>query len=200
MYEVLNLVLQIVALLGVMSVVTMEAVVASAIPFLDSNPHRVEDFDESFLPDLEENLSMGRVERNIREPGNNLLDSLRPLPWEPRRWAPRGLSPRALLIFMLLRHLSLDDDILVGPLQHFRHDRRGLLHEYRCWAPSRITRRGLVRLRGDRGRSSTGWVAGGYPSSDNVVLAWGREATLLVIALSLPGAGRLPGAVSLAAG
>ncbi|RWW50374.1 hypothetical protein BHE74_00043384 [Ensete ventricosum] len=145
----------------------MEAVVASAIPFLGSNPHRVRDFDESFLPDLEENLSMGRVERNIREPGNDLLDSLRPLPWEPRRWAPRGLSPRALLIFMLLRHLSLDDDILVGPLQHFRHDR---------------------------------WVAGGYPSSDNVVLAWGREATLLVIALSLPGAGRLPGAVSLAAG
>ncbi|RRT61120.1 hypothetical protein B296_00030545 [Ensete ventricosum] len=57
---------------------------------------------------------------------------------------------------------------------------------------------GLVRLRGDRGRSSTGWVAGGYPSGDNIVLAWGREATLLVIALSLPGAGRLPGAVSLA--
>ncbi|RRT53173.1 hypothetical protein B296_00045811 [Ensete ventricosum] len=30
---------------------------------------------------------------------------------------------------MLLHHQSLDGDILVGPLQHFWHDRRGSLHE-----------------------------------------------------------------------
>ncbi|RWW81528.1 hypothetical protein BHE74_00010072 [Ensete ventricosum] len=62
LYEVLNLVLQIVALLGVVSVVAVEAIVASAVPFLSSSPHRVGGFEESFLPDLEETLGPGRVE------------------------------------------------------------------------------------------------------------------------------------------
>ncbi|RZS04019.1 hypothetical protein BHM03_00034278 [Ensete ventricosum] len=102
-YEVFNLVLQIVALLGVVFIVTVE-VAASAVPFLGSSSYRVGGFDESFLLDLEEDLSPGGVERNVGELGNSLLGSLRPLTWEPRRWAPRGLSPQALLIFALLFH------------------------------------------------------------------------------------------------
>ncbi|RRT68015.1 hypothetical protein B296_00006914 [Ensete ventricosum] len=57
MYEVFNLVLQVVALLGVMSVVMEEAVVASTVTFLGSSPHQVGGFEESFLLDLEEDLS-----------------------------------------------------------------------------------------------------------------------------------------------
>ncbi|RRT39647.1 hypothetical protein B296_00023279 [Ensete ventricosum] len=115
-YEVFNLVLQIIALLGVMSVVAMEAAVVSAVPFLSSSPHRVGGFEESFLSDLKEDLNLGGVEHNVGEPGNDLLGSLCPLPWEPRRWAPRGLSPRVLLIFVLHYHQHLGCDILVGPL------------------------------------------------------------------------------------
>ncbi|RWV98635.1 hypothetical protein GW17_00038504 [Ensete ventricosum] len=79
-YEVFNLVLQVVALLGVVSVIAVEAVVAYVVSFLGSCPHRVGGFKESFLPDLEEDLSQGRVERNVGEPGNNLFGSLCPLP------------------------------------------------------------------------------------------------------------------------
>ncbi|RZS16105.1 hypothetical protein BHM03_00048059 [Ensete ventricosum] len=112
-----------------MSVVSVESIVVSAVPFLGSSHHQVGGFEKSFLPDLKEDLSPGGVERNVREPRNGMLGPLRSLPWEPRRWASRRLNPRALLIFTLLRHQSLNNDILVGPLQHFRHDRRGSLHE-----------------------------------------------------------------------
>ncbi|RRT62254.1 hypothetical protein B296_00043528 [Ensete ventricosum] len=64
-YEVFNLVLQIVALLGVVSVVTMEAAVASAVLFLVSSPHRVGGFEESFLLDLEEDLNSGGGDEEV---------------------------------------------------------------------------------------------------------------------------------------
>ncbi|RWW74967.1 hypothetical protein BHE74_00017032 [Ensete ventricosum] len=53
--------LQIVALLDVVSVVTVEAVVASAITFLGFSHHRVGGFEETFLRDLEKDLGPGRV-------------------------------------------------------------------------------------------------------------------------------------------
>ncbi|RZR83196.1 hypothetical protein BHM03_00009764 [Ensete ventricosum] len=118
-YEVLDLILQIIAFLSVVSVVTVEATIMSAVPVLGLRLHRVGGFEESFLSNLEENLSPGRVERNVGWSRNDLLGSLCPLPWEPKRWAPRGLIPQALLILMLLRYQSLSVDILVGPLQHF---------------------------------------------------------------------------------
>ncbi|RZR96746.1 hypothetical protein BHM03_00025800 [Ensete ventricosum] len=103
-YEVFNLVLQVVALLGVVSVVPVEAIVASVVTFLGSSPHWVGGFEESILPDLEEDLGPGRVKWNVGEPGNGLFDSFGPLPWEPGRWAPRGFDPWLLLIFALLCH------------------------------------------------------------------------------------------------
>ncbi|RRT46438.1 hypothetical protein B296_00047398 [Ensete ventricosum] len=71
---------------------SVEATVASAVSFFSSSPHWIRGFEESFLPDLEEDLNLSGVERNVGEPRNDLLGSLRPLPWEPRRWAARGLS------------------------------------------------------------------------------------------------------------
>ncbi|RWW46341.1 hypothetical protein BHE74_00047737 [Ensete ventricosum] len=93
-------VMRVIALLGVMTVVAVEATVAPTIAFLSSSPHRVGGFEESFLP----------------EPGNGLLYSFRPLPWELGWWAPRGFGPRSLLVFVVLYHQGLGGDILVGPL------------------------------------------------------------------------------------
>ncbi|RRT33424.1 hypothetical protein B296_00051994, partial [Ensete ventricosum] len=96
-YEVFDRILQVIALLGVMSVITVEAAVAPAVMFLSSSPHRVGGFEESFLSNLDEDLSPGRVERNVGEPGNDLFGSFRLLPLESGRWAPRGFGPRSLL-------------------------------------------------------------------------------------------------------
>ncbi|RWW06571.1 hypothetical protein GW17_00030091 [Ensete ventricosum] len=126
---VLDLVLQVVALLGVMIEVAVEATVASAVAFLGLNPHWVGGFEESFLPDLEEDLSLDKVEWSVGELGNDLLYSFRPLPWELGWWALRGFNPRSLLVFPLLCHQGLGGDILVGPLQHFRHSRWVSLHK-----------------------------------------------------------------------
>ncbi|RRT34938.1 hypothetical protein B296_00058442 [Ensete ventricosum] len=104
MYEVLDLVLQIIAFLGIMPVITVEATITSVVPVLGSRPQRVGSFEEFLLWDLEKDLCPSGVERNIGRPGNSLLTSLHPPPWEPRGWAPRGLSPGALLIFTFLRH------------------------------------------------------------------------------------------------
>ncbi|RRT42855.1 hypothetical protein B296_00056832 [Ensete ventricosum] len=70
MYEVFNLVLHVIALLGVMSVVAVEVTVAPAVTFLGLSLHWVRGFKESFLPNLEEDLSLGRVEQNVGELGN----------------------------------------------------------------------------------------------------------------------------------
>ncbi|RZR72598.1 hypothetical protein BHM03_00014885 [Ensete ventricosum] len=112
-----------------MTEVAMEATVASAVAFLGLNPHWVGGFEESFLPDLEEDLSLDKVEWSVGELGNDLLYSFRPLPWELGWWAPRGFDPRSLLVFPLLCHQGLGGDILVGPLQHFRHSRWVSLHK-----------------------------------------------------------------------
>ncbi|RWW46337.1 hypothetical protein BHE74_00047731 [Ensete ventricosum] len=77
-----DLVLQVIALLGVVSVVTVEATIVLVVTFLNLSPYRVGGFEESFLPDLEEDLGPGRVEQNVGEPRNNLFGSFRPLPLE----------------------------------------------------------------------------------------------------------------------
>ncbi|RRT60047.1 hypothetical protein B296_00045235 [Ensete ventricosum] len=107
-YEVIDLVLQVVALHDVMS---------------------VGGFEESFLPNLEEDLSPGRVKRNVGESRNDLFGSFHPLPLESGRWALRGFNPQLLLVFALIRYQGLDDNILVGSLQHFRYNHRGSLHK-----------------------------------------------------------------------
>ncbi|RZR94522.1 hypothetical protein BHM03_00023215 [Ensete ventricosum] len=61
------MVLQVVTLLGVVSIAIVETTVASVVTFLGLSPHRVRVFEESFLLDLEEDLSLGRVERNVGE-------------------------------------------------------------------------------------------------------------------------------------
>ncbi|RWW81188.1 hypothetical protein BHE74_00010443 [Ensete ventricosum] len=73
-----NLVLQVVALLGVVSVVTMEVAVAPVVKPL--SPHWIGGFKKPFLPDLEEDLGPGRVEWGVGEPGDVLLGSLCPFP------------------------------------------------------------------------------------------------------------------------
>ncbi|RWW66159.1 hypothetical protein BHE74_00026489 [Ensete ventricosum] len=73
--KVLDLVLYIVALLSVRTVVVMEAAVALAVAFLGSSPYWVGGFEESFLPDLEEDRSPSEVEWSVRKPGNGLLGS-----------------------------------------------------------------------------------------------------------------------------
>ncbi|RWW48330.1 hypothetical protein BHE74_00045601 [Ensete ventricosum] len=78
--KVFDLVLQIIALIGVVTVVTVEVAVAPAIMLLGLSPYRVGGFEESFLPDLEEDLGPCRVEWSVGEPGDSLLDSFRPLP------------------------------------------------------------------------------------------------------------------------
>ncbi|RRT56768.1 hypothetical protein B296_00032267 [Ensete ventricosum] len=92
-----------------MTEVVVEATVASAVAFLGLNPHWVGGFEESFLPDLEEDLNLDKVEWSVGELGNRLLYSFRPLPWELGWWAPRGFDPRSLLVFALLCHQGLDD-------------------------------------------------------------------------------------------
>ncbi|RWW50216.1 hypothetical protein BHE74_00043555 [Ensete ventricosum] len=57
--SLLHLCLGVIALLSVMTVVMVEAVVTSAITLLRSSLHRVGGFEESFLLDLEEDLSPG---------------------------------------------------------------------------------------------------------------------------------------------
>ncbi|RRT46015.1 hypothetical protein B296_00030069 [Ensete ventricosum] len=116
--EVFDMVLQVVALLDVMTVVTVEAAVAPAVTLLGPSPHRVRGFEESFLLDLEEDLSPDRVKWSVGELGHDLLGSFHSLPWEPEQWALGGFDLRSLLVFTLLCHLSFDGDILVGPLQH----------------------------------------------------------------------------------
>ncbi|RRT48111.1 hypothetical protein B296_00043883 [Ensete ventricosum] len=96
-----------------------------AVPVLSFRPHRVGSFEESPLSDLEKDLCPSGVERDIGWSRNSLLTSLHPPPQEPRGWAPRGLSPRVLMILTFLRHQSLDDNVLVGPLQHFWYSRGG---------------------------------------------------------------------------
>ncbi|RWW04817.1 hypothetical protein GW17_00031931 [Ensete ventricosum] len=66
-----------------MTVVAVEEVVAPVVAFLGSTPHQVGGFEESFLSDLEEDLSPGGVEWSVGEPGDDLLGSFRPLRWEP---------------------------------------------------------------------------------------------------------------------
>ncbi|RWW57852.1 hypothetical protein BHE74_00035324 [Ensete ventricosum] len=77
-YEVFNLVLQIVALLGVMSVVAVEVAIALVVTPL--SPHWIGGFEKPFLSDLEEDLSPSRVEWGVGEPGDDLLNSLCPFP------------------------------------------------------------------------------------------------------------------------
>ncbi|RWW37798.1 hypothetical protein BHE74_00057037 [Ensete ventricosum] len=139
-YEVLDLVLQIIPLLGIVPIIAVEVVITSAVPVLVLRPHQVRSFEESLFSDLEKNLSPSGVERDIRRPRNGLLTSLRPPPWEPRRWAPRGLSPRALLIFTFLRHQNLSGDILVGPLLHFWYGLGG------CSTSDHKRREGLIPI------------------------------------------------------
>ncbi|RWW86927.1 hypothetical protein BHE74_00004276, partial [Ensete ventricosum] len=69
-YKVLDLVLQIIALLGVVFVVAVKAAITSMVSVLSPRLHRVGDFEESFLPNLEENLGPSRIELNVRQPGN----------------------------------------------------------------------------------------------------------------------------------
>ncbi|RZS07358.1 hypothetical protein BHM03_00038197 [Ensete ventricosum] len=92
-YEVLDLVLQIKALLGIVPVVVVEAAITSAVLVLDSRPHRVRSFEESLLLDLEKNLNPSGVERDIGQPRIGLLASLHPPPWE-LRGGPRDGSAR----------------------------------------------------------------------------------------------------------
>ncbi|RWW71872.1 hypothetical protein BHE74_00020351 [Ensete ventricosum] len=61
MYEVIDLVLQIVAFLDIMSVVVVEAIVTSAVSVLGSRPQRVGSFEESLLSDLEKDLYPSEV-------------------------------------------------------------------------------------------------------------------------------------------
>ncbi|RZS25864.1 hypothetical protein BHM03_00059129 [Ensete ventricosum] len=51
-----------------MAVVSVETTVASSIPLFGYRLHWIGCLKESFLSDLEENLSLGRVERGVREP------------------------------------------------------------------------------------------------------------------------------------
>ncbi|RRT51353.1 hypothetical protein B296_00010440 [Ensete ventricosum] len=55
----------------------METTVASLIPLLGSRLHWIGLLKESFLLDLEENLSLGRVEKGVREPQDGLLSPFR---------------------------------------------------------------------------------------------------------------------------
>ncbi|RZS20857.1 hypothetical protein BHM03_00053421 [Ensete ventricosum] len=77
-YEVFNPVLQVVALLGVVSVVTVEATVAPVV--MPLSPHWIGGFEKLFLPDLEEDLSSSRFEGGVGEPGDGMLGSLYPFP------------------------------------------------------------------------------------------------------------------------
>ncbi|RZS17006.1 hypothetical protein BHM03_00049094 [Ensete ventricosum] len=101
-YEVFNLILQIIALLGVVPIVIVEAIVAPAI--MPRIPHWIGGFQEPFLLDLEEDFSSGRIERGVGEPGDGLLGSLHSFPRGCRGWPPGRFGPRALLIFALLCH------------------------------------------------------------------------------------------------
>ncbi|RRT59715.1 hypothetical protein B296_00045596 [Ensete ventricosum] len=83
MHEVLDLVLQIISLLGIVPVVTVEATIMSAISVLSSRPHRVGNFEESPLSDLEKDLRPSGVERDIGQSRNGLVASLYPPPLEP---------------------------------------------------------------------------------------------------------------------
>ncbi|RWW40631.1 hypothetical protein BHE74_00053937 [Ensete ventricosum] len=117
-----------------------EATIMSAVPVLSLRPHRVGSFEESPLSDLEKDLCPSGVERDIGWSRNSLLTSLHPPPQEPRGWAPRGLSPRVLMILTFLRHQSLDDNVLVGPLQHFWYSHGG------CSISDQKRREGLIPI------------------------------------------------------
>ncbi|RRT85543.1 hypothetical protein B296_00004172 [Ensete ventricosum] len=82
MDEIFDLVLQVVALLNVVTVVSVEATVASTVTVLGPSPHRVGGLEESFLSDLEEDLGPGLVEGGVGKPGDGLLGSFHPPPWE----------------------------------------------------------------------------------------------------------------------
>ncbi|RRT64351.1 hypothetical protein B296_00006557 [Ensete ventricosum] len=91
-YEILDLVLQIIALLRIVPVVVVETTITSVVSVLGSRPHRVGGFEESLLSDLEKNLSLSGVERDIERSRNGLLTSLHP-PWSPGG-VPRESSAR----------------------------------------------------------------------------------------------------------
>ncbi|RRT37723.1 hypothetical protein B296_00036816 [Ensete ventricosum] len=46
-----------------------------------------------------------------------------------QRVGPERVHPGALLVFVFLRHQSLDGDVLVGSLQHLRYSCGGSLHK-----------------------------------------------------------------------
>ncbi|RWW61787.1 hypothetical protein BHE74_00031133 [Ensete ventricosum] len=99
----------------------MKMIITSAVPVFGSRPQCVGSFEESLLSNLEKDLCLSGVERNIVRQGNGLLTSLHPPPWEPKGWTPRGLSPGVLLIF--------NGDVVVGSLQHLWYSCWGLLHK-----------------------------------------------------------------------
>ncbi|RRT36945.1 hypothetical protein B296_00048853 [Ensete ventricosum] len=72
--KVFNLVIQVKALLSVVTIVMVKMAVAPVVAsVLNSSPHRVGGLKESSLSDLEEDLSPSRVEWSVEESGDNLL-------------------------------------------------------------------------------------------------------------------------------
>ncbi|RZS15847.1 hypothetical protein BHM03_00047734 [Ensete ventricosum] len=116
----------------------MKMIITSAVPVFGSRPQCVGSFEESLLSDLEKDLCLSGVERNIVRPGNGLLTSLHPPPWEPKGWTPRGLSPGVLLIF--------NGDVVVGSLQHlWESTQRDSGREYKR-GPTHVVRGQRVRM------------------------------------------------------
>ncbi|RWW64781.1 hypothetical protein BHE74_00027956 [Ensete ventricosum] len=153
--------------------------------FLGSSPHQVGGFQESFLPDLEEDLSPDRVEWNVRELRNSLFGSFRPLHLESEQQTLRGFGPQPLLVFALLRYQGLGDKhigwlfvVIEGRSMSDQKKQEGLIPIMNAWITSDKCASGMALISFVKwARSSIGWVTGGCPSGDSVAPTWVREAT-----------------------
>ncbi|RWW72569.1 hypothetical protein BHE74_00019622 [Ensete ventricosum] len=114
--EVLNLVPKVVTLLGVMTVVTMEAIVSCFIPHFQMGLHQVGIPEEPFLSNLEEDFGSGGIERNQWQPRWGQFGSVPTLPRRPRCLSSGLLCAGALLVLAFSGQQGLGDDVLVSPL------------------------------------------------------------------------------------
>ncbi|RZS10102.1 hypothetical protein BHM03_00041270 [Ensete ventricosum] len=98
-----------------MILVAVEATIAHAVAFLGSTPHRVGGFEESFLLDLEDDLSPGRVEWTLLLlgiPGGGLReDSVCGCFWSLRFSAIKASTDEEL-VFLLTHSKEVRDDRL----------------------------------------------------------------------------------------
>ncbi|RRT84256.1 hypothetical protein B296_00015069 [Ensete ventricosum] len=110
--EVLNLVPKVVTLLGVMTVVTMEAIVSCFIPHFQMGLHQVGIPEEPFLSNLEEDFGSGGIERNQWQPRWGQFGSVPTLPRRPRCLSSGLLCAGALLVLAFSGQQGLGDDVL----------------------------------------------------------------------------------------